>query len=123
MKPPSAKVHHVHPARFRLFVQRRTCCSPPPQPKDDATTASTTSATTEQEVQRPPPDAAIGSSDAAAAATATGAGRVDAATWKTMQDACMAWCSSNHIPLSPGTTAELSFTVHPCNEKAYRHCY
>jgi hypothetical protein len=34
IKPPSAKVHHVHPARFRRFVQRRTCCSLPPQPKD-----------------------------------------------------------------------------------------
>jgi hypothetical protein len=32
IKPPPAKVHHVHvhPARFRRFVQRRTCCSLPP---------------------------------------------------------------------------------------------
>jgi hypothetical protein len=37
-----------------------------------------------------------------------------------MQDAYMAWCSSNDIPLSPGTMAELSFTVHPCNDKGYR---
>jgi len=120
IKPPATKVHHVHPARFRRFVQRRTCCPLPQQQPNDAddATASTISisATTEQELQRPPPDAATdGGSDAATAE----AGRPIDATRKSMQEAYMAWCSSNDIPLSPGTMAELSFTVHPCNNNGY----
>lgn len=128
IKPPPAKVHHVHPSRFRRFVQSRTCCSlpqpnlPPPSatsPDDDDDTAAalTTSAVTATELgelqppHAPPPDAAIGGSDDTAAA---GAGTLDEATWKSVQEAYLAWCSSNDIPLSPGTMAELSIHSSQC---------
>ncbi|KAJ1255754.1 hypothetical protein BS78_01G249900 [Paspalum vaginatum] len=116
IKPPPDKVHHVQTARFRHFVQKHTCCLqlqpqqrrnvPPPGSNSDdaaAATSTTTSAATEQQVLQPPPDAAIGSSSSN---PATGAGRLNV-TRKSMQDAYMAWCSSNGIPLSPGTMAEL----------------
>ncbi|CAL4932550.1 unnamed protein product [Urochloa decumbens] len=110
IKPPPAKVHHVHPARFRRFVQRHTCCLMLPEPDappcdsnsdDDDATASTSSATANL-VLHPPADGPA----------PTDAGCLDV-TRKSMQEAYMAWCSSNDIPLSPGTMAELSFTEHP----------
>ncbi|KAF8689260.1 hypothetical protein HU200_042051 [Digitaria exilis] len=116
IKPPPAKVHHVHPARFRRFVQRRTCGSMLPQPNappcasnnsDDATTASAAASATANLLQTPPDVAAIGDGDAA-----TGSGCLNV-TRRSMQEAYMAWCSSNDILLSPGTMAELSFTEHP----------
>nr|CAB3500014.1 unnamed protein product [Digitaria exilis] len=115
IKPPATKVHHVHPARFRRFVQRRTCGSMLPQPNapscassnsDDATASAAVSATANL-LQTPAGVCAIGDGDAA-----TGSGCLDV-TRKSMQEAYMAWCSSNDIVLSPGTMAELSFTEHP----------
>jgi hypothetical protein len=119
IRPPPAKVHHVNRARFRRFVQRRTCCLQAlPQPNappcgsnnsGDAAPASTsshpTTATTNLlQLQPPPADTAVGGRYSAAT---DGVGCLDAAAGKSMQEAYMAWCSSNDIPISPGTMAEL----------------
>uniref|UniRef100_A0A0D9XH68 VQ domain-containing protein n=1 Tax=Leersia perrieri TaxID=77586 RepID=A0A0D9XH68_9ORYZ len=78
IKPPPPKIHHVHPSRFRRFVQKHTVasCSSSPAP-----------ATPVQDPNRP-------------------ATLVVPSSWS-MQDAYVAWCSSNGIVLSPGTMADL----------------
>jgi len=128
IKPPPAKVHHVHPARFRRFVQRRTCCYGfmPSQPNGDVTTLPDSNPDDDNDAALTPTSATASSllqppaaADAAAAATDGGrdpatsdaaAGCLVGATRESMQEAYLAWCSSNDLPLSPGTMSELPFT-------------
>ncbi|KAG2538965.1 hypothetical protein PVAP13_9NG361914 [Panicum virgatum] len=128
IKPPPAKVHHIHPARFRRFVQRRTCCYGfmPSQPNGDVTTLPDSNPDDDNDAALTPTSATASSllqppaaADAAAAATDGGrdpatsdaaAGCLVGATRESMQEAYLAWCSSNDLPLSPGTMSELPFT-------------
>ncbi|KAG2550121.1 hypothetical protein PVAP13_9KG238313 [Panicum virgatum] len=126
IKPPPAKVHHVHPARFRRFVQRRTCCyclMPPepnnvttlpasdPEDDDDGDATSTSTSATNSLLAQPPADAAAATDGGRDPATShAAAGCFVGATRESMQEAYVAWCSSNDLPLSPGTMAELPFT-------------
>lgn len=138
IKPPPTKVHHLYPDGFRRFVLTHT--SSLPKPATDSVTTASTVAAAPPALQQPVPADAGGSagdqqrggravadgSSCDGAATGSGSSEqrggsaacVVSPSPRSMQEAYISWCSSNDIPLSPGTMAELSSTVHQSDSDA-----
>ncbi|GJM91612.1 hypothetical protein PR202_ga08005 [Eleusine coracana subsp. coracana] len=124
IKPPPTKVHHVHPAGFRRFVRSRTCS----QPEPDIDIAAVASAVAPAPVilQQPAPGDRLASSSSCAGGAVNGGDQQRGANAvcpislspRSMQEAYLLWCSSNDIPLSPGTMAELTSTMHRSSDAA-----